>query len=306
MSHALLVDLTACVGCGACREACQTVHGFPVRETNKLDAKNFTRVELIETKNGDEVYVRQMCRHCQEPACASACPVGALEKQREGAVTYDASKCLGCRYCMLACPFDIPKYEWDKLAPKVRKCTMCYQERHLDPDNNRVDEAGFLIDASGSRVTIDGEALTPERRDEIVEMTTNADDIRATACSVACPMEATIYGDHDELLAEAIRRIHEDPDTYVQKVYGQREVGGTSVFYVSGVPFEELGFSTTLDTNPLPERTWQVLSKIPDIVMTAGVALGAVYWITHRRDEVRRYEQLQKQHADNTTNDTKR
>ena len=305
MSYAILVDLTACAGCGACREACQTVHGFPVEDNSTLDSHNFTRVQLMETKGGDAVYVRQMCRHCTDPACGSACPVGALEKQKEGAVTYDATKCLGCRYCMLACPFDIPKYEWDQLAPKVRKCTMCFQERHLDPASQRVDGSGFLIDRRGSRITVDGEPLTPERRDEIVEMTTGSGG-RATACSVACPAEATLFGDRDELLAEALRRVHQDTATYVPKVYGEREVGGTSVFYISGVSFEELGFSTTLDTNPLPERTWQALSKIPDLVMTAGVALGAVYWITHRREEVRQYEKLQQQQSSNHSHDTKK
>jgi formate dehydrogenase iron-sulfur subunit len=290
MSHAILVDLTACVGCGACRDACQQIHKFPEVESVKLDAHNFTTLRVHEDKeSGTETYIRQMCRHCQEPACASVCLVGAIEKTKDGAVIWDTNKCIGCRYCMLACPYDIPKYEWDSMSPKIRKCTMCYQERHVTADME-VDSAGFVVDAKGERVLVDGREITAEDRDTIVEMTTDADGNRASACSVACPAEATFFGDRDELLAEAQRRIRENPDDYFPRVYGQTEVGGTSVFYLSNVSFESLGFNTNLEHTPLPEKTWSVLEKIPDIVVTAGVALGAVYWITSRREGVKRYE----------------
>jgi formate dehydrogenase iron-sulfur subunit len=289
MSHAILVDLSECVGCGACRDACRQIHHFPQEESTSLNAQNFTTLRKTETKDGQEVFTRQLCQHCQDPACASACLVGALEKTRDGAVTWDNDKCIGCRYCMVACPFDIPKYEWDSNNPKVRKCTMCHKERHVTADL-KVDTSGFVLAANGKRLNIDGRDVTSKDRDMIIEMTTNSDGKRASACSVACPIGATLFGDRTELLAEAQRRLRENPDTYVQKIYGQKEVGGTSVFYVSSVPFEKLGFMTKLDTEALPQRTWRVLEKIPDIVMTAGVALGAVYWITNRREEVRKFE----------------
>jgi formate dehydrogenase iron-sulfur subunit len=219
----------------------------------------------------------------------SACLVGALEKTRDGAVTWDNNKCIGCRYCMVACPFDIPKYEWNSNNPKVRKCTMCYKERHVTAEL-KTDSAGYILEKNGDRLNIDGREIKAEERDQMIEMTTNSDGKRASACSVACPIGATVYGDRDELLAEAQRRLRENPDTYVQKIYGQKEVGGTSVFYLSSMPFEKLGFMTKLDTEALPLRTWRVLEKIPDIVMTAGVALGAVYWITNRREDVKKFE----------------
>ncbi len=297
MPHAILVDLTECVGCGACRDACQQVHHFPQEECTQLDAHNFTTLRQIETAEGEEVFARQMCQHCQDPACASACLVGALEKTRDGAVTWDTDKCIGCRYCMVACPFDIPKYEWNSNNPKVRKCTMCYQERHLRADAT-TDSEGYVLDRSGKRVSIDGRLVTGEDRDMIVEMTTNSESKRATACSVACPMGATVFGERSALLAEAHRRLRANPDTYVQKVYGQKEVGGTSVFYLSSMPFEKLGFSTKVGTEGLPDRTWRVLEKLPDVVLTAGVALSAVYWITNRREDVRKYEEeLKKQRS---------
>jgi formate dehydrogenase iron-sulfur subunit len=292
MSHALLIDLSLCVGCGACRTACQEIHHFPDEENTVLNDKNFTLLEHHQLKDGNELWVRRMCQHCVEPACASACLVGALEKTADGAVTWDTNKCIGCRYCMLACPFDIPKYEWHAMSPKVRKCTMCHAERHLTADM-KTDKDGFVLDRRGERMVIEDRTIKIEDRDHIIEMTTGADGGRASACSVACPAEATVYGDRETLLAEATRRIKEAPDSYVQKVYGKSEVGGTSVFYISPVPFEDLGFITKVEHTPLPEKTWNVLKHIPNVVVTAGVALGAVYWITSRRDDVRRFEEEQ-------------
>jgi formate dehydrogenase iron-sulfur subunit len=302
--HAFLIDLTQCAGCGACREACQTVHGFPVRENTRLDDKDFTYLEKrTDRKSGAEISIRRMCQHCVAPACASACPVAALEKKEDGAVAYDVSKCLGCRYCMLACPFDIPKYEWNSITPKVRKCTMCYQERMV-PTDGRVDKDGFVLDTHGERVTVDGKHIDVKERDRLVGMTTDGEGRRATACSVACPVGATLFGERQSLLTEALKRIGENPGTYVRRVYGAREAGGTSVLYLSAVPFENLGFETSMGTEALPERTWKVLSKIPDVVTTAGVAFGAIYWITHRREKVRAFEQVNSKRVNGHDQDT--
>lgn len=93
-----------------------------------LSAENWTVVSMVETKKEKENvwrFVKQQCLHCHEPACASACFSKAIKKTKEGPVVYDVNLCVGCRYCMLACPFNIPKYEWDKSFPRVRKCQMC-------------------------------------------------------------------------------------------------------------------------------------------------------------------------------------
>lgn len=124
MSKAILYDATLCVGCKLCEKACA--------ERNNLtyDDTVATREELSATKltavvtRGDK-YMRRLCMNCKDPACASVCPVGALRKTAEGPVTYDEDRCMGCRYCMVACPFSVPKYEWSKVLPRVRKCDMC-------------------------------------------------------------------------------------------------------------------------------------------------------------------------------------
>src|SRR3989304_8424532 len=118
---AILVDITKCIGCGACQLACKTKNGLPEEEEKKLSSTAYTAVE---EKNG--VYVRRLCMHCENPTCASVCPVGAIEKTSEGPVVYTSEKCIGCRYCMQACPFQVPRYEWDSTTPKMQKCNLCY------------------------------------------------------------------------------------------------------------------------------------------------------------------------------------
>jgi formate dehydrogenase iron-sulfur subunit len=110
------------------------------------------------------------------------------------------------------------------------------------------------------------------------------------ACAEACPTGATTFGDRDDLLREAYERIKAEPDKYVNRVYGEQEVGGTSILYLTNVPFEELGFKTHLQSTALPELTWNALSKIPGVVSVGGVLLFGVWWITNRRTEVRRLE----------------
>jgi len=187
-----------------------------------------------------DYYVRKMCMHCESPSCASVCPVAALRKSPEGPVTYDASVCMGCRYCLAACPFGVPRYEWDSATPRVQKCTMCYQ---------RVVEG------------------------------------KLPACVEACPAEAVTFGTRQEMLSEARLRILSNPDQYVPTIYGERIVGGTSVFVLSAVPFEQLGLNDRLPDQPMPELTWKALSKIPEVVTLGGAFMMGLFWIIERRNK---------------------
>jgi len=137
LSKAVLVDITKCVGCGSCGVACKMWNDLEYRQESpilgkdsKLDAENWTNIKLVETETGAEKksvwrFVKNQCLHCEEPACASACFSKALQKTKSGPVVYHANLCVGCRYCMIACPFDVPKYEWGKVIPRIRKCQMC-------------------------------------------------------------------------------------------------------------------------------------------------------------------------------------
>ena len=106
----------------------------------------FTVVNRAENANGTVRFAKKQCMHCIAPGCASACPVRAMDKLPTGPVVYDASKCMGCRYCMIACPFDVPKYEYNALAPRVRKCTFCAdrQAKGLKPACTEVCPSGAL------------------------------------------------------------------------------------------------------------------------------------------------------------------
>jgi formate dehydrogenase iron-sulfur subunit len=138
--NAFLIDMTKCTGCRGCQVACKQWNQLEAEETEFFSGEGyqnppamseytFTRIKFRDyQKNGQNefAFYKEMCMHCNEPACASVCPVGALVKTAEGPVIYDADRCIGCRFCMIACPFGVPKYEWSKGLPLVKKCTGCY------------------------------------------------------------------------------------------------------------------------------------------------------------------------------------
>lgn len=124
MSKAILYDATMCVGCKMCEDACAKQNGLPYSEKVAAEpVQSDHKFTVVLTK--EDKYMRRLCQHCEHPACASVCPVGAFHKTEAGPVVYDVWKCIGCRYCMMACAFSVPKYEWASLNPRVRKCIMC-------------------------------------------------------------------------------------------------------------------------------------------------------------------------------------
>jgi formate dehydrogenase iron-sulfur subunit len=233
----LLFDMVQCWGCRACVSACMEGHGF---EGDPEQVTDLSATALTCMTEVDEYPLRNLCRHCLEPSCASVCPVGALHKTAEGPVAYDLSKCMGCRYCMVACPFNIPRYEWDSATPAVQKCDMCF---------DRIQQG------------------------------------QKPRCAAICPADATVFGTREELLTEARRRLEENPDDYYQHIYGENEVGGTSVLFLTPFPVEELGYRASLGAAPLPRLTWKVLEKVPTVAVGGCVALAAFAWIVRRRND---------------------
>ncbi len=143
---------------------------------------------------------------------------------------------------MVACPFDIPKFDWGSgLTPVIGKCQFCAQERLFN-------------------------GLPP-------------------ACVEACPTGALKFGKRVSLLFEARTRIRARPERYVNHVYGEKEVGGTSWLYLSDVPFGVLGFKEHLPSRPLPSLTWDVVSKIPFVVTALAVLFGMVATTLAKSDE---------------------
>jgi formate dehydrogenase iron-sulfur subunit len=139
---------------------------------------------------------------------------------------------------MMACPYGIPRYEWDKAVPYVEKCILCY--------------------------------------DRIVKG-------EQPACTEACPEKATIFGERRDLLKIAHKRIKENPGKYINKVWGEHEVGGTSVLYLSDINLDFLSYPVNLGTKPLPEKTATAMESVPFAFVGMGGAMLGLNWIIRRR-----------------------
>jgi len=138
--------------------ACREQNGLPETNSDSLSDTQFTVVRQARGKDGDVNY-RRLCMHCKDPACASVCPVGALQKTVSGPVVYNPEICLGCRYCIQACPFSVPKYEWKSAAPRVRKCEFCADRLAHGKINACAEACTYGATVAGER-----EALLQEAR----------------------------------------------------------------------------------------------------------------------------------------------
>ncbi|MEW6448070.1 MAG: 4Fe-4S dicluster domain-containing protein [Bacillota bacterium] len=260
MGYGFLFDVTKCIGCRACQAACREYNNLPLDsgldrrlpkaqwdEQAPLTGNNWLRIHArIAQHNGQTVwrFVRRSCFHCERPTCEAVCFAHAFYKTPEGPVLYNRSKCVGCRYCMMGCPFSIPKYQWNEIFPEVTKCRMCYERTKIG---------------------------TPP------------------ACASACPTRAVIFGDRDELLHIARTRIKENPGLYDDYIYGEKEVGGTSLLYISDVPFEELGMKTVrsgrITDKPVPEYTDRALKWTLGVATVYGAAMAALYVATKNQED---------------------
>lgn len=250
-----LVDTTVCIGCRRCEWACKTAHNLPTDSIETYDDRNvlkkmrrpndkaLTVINEYPNNNPENfpIDVKVQCMHCDHPACVSACIVGAFSKEENGSVIWDTNKCMGCRYCMIACPFQIPAFEFDKpLWADIKKCDFC---------NERTKEG------------------------------------KLPACNEICPVEAITYGRRDDLIKTAHHKIKLHPNRYLDHVYGEYEVGGTSWLYLAAKDFHKIGFPK-LSNSPAPALSESIQHGIfyyflPPIVLYA--ILGSIMWINKNR-----------------------
>jgi Fe-S-cluster-containing dehydrogenase component len=262
----MLFDSTRCVGCRACQTACKRANELPPDAVAAgggvydapadLNATTKTIVKALPTAAGP-VFVKQQCMHCVDPSCVSACMLGAMHKAGEGkrtfpgerlgsgVVAWDRYTCTGCRYCQIACAFNVPRFEWLEPFPLIVKCELC---RHrADPA-----KAGLLAVAN-------------------------------PACCEVCPRQAVVYGWRRELLAEARGRIAAEPGRYAAHVYGETEGGGTQVLYLAaaGVSFQQLGLPALPDRSAA--QFAESVSHAPYLHGFTPIALYAgLSWIVRR------------------------
>ena len=240
----MLYDATKCVGCKACMSACKRVnsdYGSLAYERAKFDPDGLwdapqdlsgstrTLIKLFKESEKSWSYVKYSCMHCQKPSCVSVCPVSAMTRDKiTGTVDYNKDTCIGCRYCQIACAFNIPKFQWDKAIPQIVKCDLC-------KNTNLVKKS-------------------------------------ITACAEACPVGAITFGKRKDLLAEAKKRLQENPGIYVNHIYGEKEVGGTNHLYLSAMPFDKLGLPILTEAVPA-----EFSEKIQHTIYKGFIAPIALY-----------------------------
>jgi Fe-S-cluster-containing dehydrogenase component len=238
--YGILYDSNYCVGCRSCEAACAEAHHLPVPE-DELQAGVLRStsenqrcvINAISTEQG-EMYVKTQCMHCNEPACVAACLTKAMYKTKEGPVIWREEKCMGCRYCMVSCPFDVPKFEYHSANPKIQKCDMCY-------DRIVKGEKPVCVEACGG---------------------------------------ALFFGTRRELIAEARKRISENPGMYIDQIYGESIAGGTSALYLSPMSYKQMGLDTEIGNSSYPALTKGFLYSVPAVFVLVPTLLLGIHEAT--------------------------
>jgi len=285
----ILYDATLCIGCKSCMVNCK-IHnsaangalyskdakGLPYEFTtqekiwdapNDLSSKTLTIIKAyrsgtgINKDSGDNGYsfIKQHCLHCISPACVSACPVSALKKDPvNGVVYYTENRCIGCRYCQLACPFSIPKFEFEQASPQIRKCQLCH---------HRYAEGKY---AACCEFCPTGASIFGK----VVELRKEAQK--------RLELQARAEYDYPVQTVDSSYKMRRPVSKYVNHIYGLKEVGGTQYLLLAGIQFDLLGFNKEITDTFLPDLTWAYVSKIPSVI-GAVIAGGTLAWVITRR-----------------------
>lgn len=262
----LLFDSTLCIGCKACVAACKRVNGLPGDPISEdlamwdapldISAHTFNIIKVWHSgtaTNKDQetdgyAFMKQSCLHCVDPSCVSACPVSAMTKDPvTGIVAYDPGACIGCRYCVAACPFGVPRFEYNKALPKIGKCELC---RHRMADGHY---------AACAEVCPTGATLYGK----VSDLSTEARRRLALKPGETTSFPRGRLGGPDWSYQGTAAK-------YVQQIYGEKELGGTQMIKLTAVPFEKLGH------RPLPERSYASISEGLQHTLYGYLALPAV------------------------------
>lgn len=282
----MLYDSTLCIGCKACVYACKDANGMPPevnapqREWNggewdsplDISGKTLNVIKIYregeaqhkdKEKNGF-AFMKRHCLHCLDPSCVSVCPVSAMRKNPEtGVVTHDPDACIGCRYCVVSCPFSVPQFQYDTPFPRIQKCQLC---SHLQ--------------AKGG----------------------------IPACCDVCPTGASLFGEVKDLREEAKRRLAAQPGEnytfargqlgakrptheaklpeYQPYFYGAKELGGTQVIYLSGVPFEKLGLPVKVPDHSYASESEGIQHTLYKGLLAPILLLTGLSYFAYRNQQV--------------------
>jgi len=274
----ILYDSTLCVGCQVCMVACKRANNMPIEFSgaqrqwdNPVDLSSKTLNIIKEYENGTPktkdreidgyAFIKRHCMHCVDPACVSACPATALTKNtKTGIVTYNKDACIGCRYCQVACPFDIPKFEWDNPFPKIVKCQLC----------NHLLAKGQIPACCGSCPT--GASLFGPVKDLLIE---------AERRQNMTPGKYYEFAESD--ISSPKKQVHK-ANKYIPNIYGKNDGGGTQVLMLAGVPFNKLGLPM------LPDRSYTAIAENIQHTLYRGmilpiVAFGGLIFLVKRTEK---------------------
>ena len=265
----ILYDSNLCIGCQVCVYACKRANDMPVEHSgpyrvwdNPLDLSAKTlNVIKMHTEGDDFAFIKRHCMHCLEPACVNACPVSALQKDaKSGVVTYDKHACIGCRYCQIVCPYNVPKFEWNDPFPQIRKCQLC---DHLFAQGR--------YSACCESCPTGASLFGPVKRLK------QEADRRLT-------MQPGRYYRYPVNHIETGQTASHKAKPYIQHVYGAEEVGGSQVMMLSGTSFAKLGMPE------LPERSY--VSQLKGIskglykyLLLPAAAFGGLLYVVRRNSQ---------------------
>ena len=292
----VLYDATLCIGCKACEVACKKANGLPSAHdagleescgvtgiwdaSQGLSSRTLTKVKAFAEPQAAGVegprrvsFIKRSCMHCVDPNCVSACPVSALTKDPQtGIVRYNPDACIGCRYCQLACPFNVPRFEFDKPFPKIVKCEMC-------ADRQAEGKIPACAEACPTGASLFG------RVSDLLDEAHRRLALKAGG--------TTEYPLHRLGAGEMRRgRVAE----YQPKVYGEFDGGGTQTLLLASVPFEDLGMPS-LGDDSRARLTETIQHGLYQGLAAPALLLGGLVFTVYRRTRVAESEESQASEA---------
>ncbi|MFO7876323.1 MAG: hydrogenase 2 operon protein HybA [Desulfovermiculus sp.] len=265
----ILYDSNLCIGCQACMPACKQANNMPAEHSgattlwdNPLDlsAKTLNIIKMY-SQGEERAFVKRQCLHCLEPSCVAACPVSALRKDSQtGVVTYDKDACIGCRYCQIACPYNVPKFEWDDPFPQIRKCQLC---DHLY-DQGRYAACCWAC-PTGASLFGPVDELKKEAKRRLL-------------------MEPGQYYEFPVNHIQEGARVSHQAKEYVNHIYGLEELGGTQVMLLSGTDFQKLGLPELKKTSYVQDLEG-ITKGLYKYLLYPAVALGGLLYVVNKRGE---------------------
>jgi Fe-S-cluster-containing dehydrogenase component len=265
----MLFDSTLCIGCKACVSKCKEVNDMPptpLGAENQWDAARDLSAQTLnvikvysegEGKLKDAVedgyaFEKRSCMHCVDPGCVSVCPVTAMRRNpKTGIVTHHPDACIGCRTCMVGCPYNVPQFDYDNPFGQIHKCQMCNQA-----GVERIDKGQMT---GCAEVCPTGATLFGSRKALLEE---------AKRRMALKPGESYNYPRGDVRQPDSHQE--KQAPTYQSHIWGEKEAGGTNVMHISSIPFDKLGMP------PLPERSYASISETVQHTLYSYLALPAV------------------------------